>query len=111
MKRYVEAEVALKITQQVHDLRAHAHIQRRCRLIQHQQLRAKRQRACNVDALPLPAGELVRIARQCRLIQPHRPQQLPRLPPQTFRTPINFSVSTVNHQGLRNNIGNLHPRI
>ncbi len=56
------AELVLQIDQQVDDLRLHRHVQRRHRLIADDQVRARRQRARDADALPLAAGEFVRIA-------------------------------------------------
>jgi hypothetical protein len=50
-------------------LRPNAHIERRNRLIQNQQLRAQSQGAGNIDALPLPARELVRVTAERRLVQ------------------------------------------
>ena len=74
-KKVGQPVLALQPPQQVHNLRSHAHIQRRNGLIQNQQLRPERQRARNVDPLPLPAAELVRMPSQRRLIQPHFAQQ------------------------------------
>ena len=45
----------LKAAQEIHDLRAHADIERRDRFIEDQQLRSKRECAGDVDALSLPA--------------------------------------------------------
>ena len=58
-----EAQPLLQIAQQVEDLRADRHIERRDRLVADDQLRLDRERARDHDALALPAGELVRIAR------------------------------------------------
>ena len=63
--------LALQAAEQVHDLRSHAHIESRDRLIQNQQLGPKGQRAGNVDALALTAGELVRMTRKRRLVHAH----------------------------------------
>ena len=48
--------------QQVDDLRLDRHVERRDRLVGHDQLRVERERAGDADALPLAAGELVRVA-------------------------------------------------
>jgi hypothetical protein len=64
-----QAVFALQPPQQVHDLRAHTHIQSRNRLVEDQQPGPQRQRAGDVDALPLPAAELVRMASQRRLVE------------------------------------------
>ena len=57
-----ELSLLLQFCQQIEDLRLHRHIQRRRRLIQQQYLRLKNQRSGYRHALPLPAGELMRIA-------------------------------------------------
>jgi hypothetical protein len=53
--------LALQVDQQVDDLRLDRDVERRDRLVAHDQARPERQRACDADALPLPAGELMRI--------------------------------------------------
>ena len=60
---YAMPSSRLQLDQQVEDLRAHRDVQRRDRLVAHQQRRPQRERAGDHDALPLAAGELVRIAR------------------------------------------------
>jgi hypothetical protein len=59
----------LQAPQQIHDLRPYTYIEGRDRLIEHQQLGPERQSAGNVDALALPAGELVGKAAQGRLVE------------------------------------------
>ena len=65
-----QAELVLKLLEQVDDLRLHGHVERRHRLVGDDQLRVQRQRPGDADALALPAGELVRdsgcSARGCR---------------------------------------------
>jgi hypothetical protein len=61
--------LVLKATQKVHDLRAHADIERRDRFIENQQLRSKRERARDVDALALSTGKLVRMAVEGGLVE------------------------------------------
>src|SRR5882757_3404293 len=56
-----EAVLALQVDQQVDHLRLDRDIERRYRLITYNQARRERQRAGDADALPLPAGELMRI--------------------------------------------------
>ena len=51
----------LQMTKQVDDLRLNGHIQRRHRLIRHQQLRLHAQGTGDVHPLPLTAGQLRRI--------------------------------------------------
>ena len=57
-----QPEVALQRLEQVDDLRADRHVERRDRLVEHDHLRVERERAREADALPLAAGELVREA-------------------------------------------------
>ena len=59
-----ELEPVLQVLQQVEDLRLDRHVERRHRLVAHHELRVERQRAGDADALPLAAGERVRIAAQ-----------------------------------------------
>ena len=54
--------LGLNVLQQVHHLRADRYVERRDRLVAHDQLRLDGERAGNPDALALPAGEFVRIA-------------------------------------------------
>ena len=57
-----QAELALQAAEQVEHLSLDGHVERAHGLIAHDQLRAERQSARDVDALTLAAGELVRIA-------------------------------------------------
>ena len=57
-----QAEFLLQILHQVDHLRLNRHIERAHRFVGDDDLRIGRQRARDADALPLPAGELVRIA-------------------------------------------------
>ena len=57
-----EAELVLELLEQVDDAGLDADVERRHRLVEHDQLRLDRERAGDADALPLTAGELVRIA-------------------------------------------------
>ena len=65
-----EAEPPLQVAQQVEHLRADRHVERRDRLVAHDQLRLDRERARDHDALALPAGEFVRIARREARLEP-----------------------------------------
>ncbi len=51
----------LEVLQQVDDLALHRHVERRDRLVAHQDLGPQRERTGDPDALPLAAGELVRV--------------------------------------------------
>src|SRR5882757_11226357 len=56
-----EAVLALQVDQQVDHLRLDRDVERRYRFITYNKARPERQRAGNADALPLPAGELMRV--------------------------------------------------
>ena len=56
-----ETVLALQVDQQIDHLRLDRDVERRYRLVAHDQARPERQRACDADALPLSAGELMRI--------------------------------------------------
>ena len=55
-----EPELVLQVLEQVDDAGLDRHVERRDRLVEHQQLRVERQRPRDADALALTAGELVR---------------------------------------------------
>src|SRR5262245_66401484 len=57
-----KAELALQILQQVHDLRLDGNIERRDRLVAHDEIGFSRERARNGGALAPSAGALVRAA-------------------------------------------------
>ena len=71
-----ETEVALQRLEQVDDLRADRDVERRDGLVEHDHLWVERERAGEADALPLPAGELVREPVRVLGAQAHRAQQL-----------------------------------
>ena len=62
MNRYGEAELVLQVLEQVDDAGLDRDVERRHRLVEHEQLRVERERAGDADALALAAGELVRVA-------------------------------------------------
>ena len=57
-----QMQPALQLAQQIQDLRLDRDVQRRGRLVQHQEARLQRQRAGDGDALALAAGEFMGIA-------------------------------------------------
>ena len=57
-----EPEIALQLLQQIHDLSAHADVERGYWLIANDELGPQRQGAGDPDALTLSAGEFVRVA-------------------------------------------------
>jgi hypothetical protein len=76
MNRYDRLQIALQLHQQIDDLRLNRHIQRRHRLVAHDQPGIERQRTRDPDALALPARELVRIGIHLRRAQPDPAKQL-----------------------------------
>ena len=70
-----KAEAILQILQQVQDLRPDRHVERRDRLVEHDEAGLEGDGAGDPDPLPLAAGELVRIARGGSRFQAHRAQQ------------------------------------
>ena len=73
-----QAAFALELGKQREDGGAVMRVQRRHRLVAHQQVRIGRQRARDRDSLALAAAELMRIAIEHRRFQPHCFQQLRR---------------------------------
>ena len=57
-----EAEIPLQLFEQRQDLRLHGDVERRHRLVEHQNLRIEDQRAGDGDALPLAARQSPRLA-------------------------------------------------
>ena len=55
-----EPQALLELVQQDEDAGLHRDVERRCRLVEHDQLRVERQRPGDGDALALAAAELVR---------------------------------------------------
>src|SRR5580698_9543650 len=68
--------LALQIDQQVDDLGLDRYVERRHRLVAHDQLRPERQRPRDADALALTAGELMRIVLHLIRPQPDLIEQL-----------------------------------
>ena len=71
-----EAKALLQLLHQVDDLRLDRHVERRHRLVGHDQARLDGQRAGDGDALALAAGEFVRIAPRMVGPQPYQLEQL-----------------------------------
>src|SRR4051812_37550917 len=57
-----EPELALKLREQIDDLRADAHVESGDRLVAHDEFGAESERARDADTLALTAGKLVRVA-------------------------------------------------
>ena len=101
-----EPEPVLQIAQQVQDLRADRHIQRRHRLVADDEFRFHRERAGNGDALALAAGEFVGIATRKARLEPDQAQQF--LDPFTAACGRN---QVVQAQGLGQDLAHGHARI
>ena len=71
-----QAELVAQVVEQVDDAGLDRHVQRRHRLVQDEQARVQRERAGDADALPLAAGELVRVARGVLGVEPDQCHQL-----------------------------------
>ena len=71
-----DAELGLQVAQQVEDLRADRDVERRDRLVEHDELRRQRQRPGDGDALALAARELVREQVGGPVRQPDQIEQL-----------------------------------
>ena len=105
-KKISKAELALQLRQQIHNLRAHAYIQRRDRFVGDNELRPQRQSAGNPNPLPLAPVKLMRKALGRRLVQSNRTQQL-RHP---FAALLR-ALLLVNHQRFGNDLIHSHTRI
>src|SRR5687767_14316717 len=62
----------LQSLHQVHDLSLDRNVERRYGLIGDDEFRIDRQRTCDADTLPLPAGKFVRVAFDESTAEPHR---------------------------------------
>ena len=105
-KQVRQPALALQLLQQVDNLRLNRHIQRRHRLVAHDNLRIKNQRARQADALPLTTGELVRIT-----IEMLRPQADLRHDVQRPRHPLVLVADMVNRQHFHQHVANALPRV
>ena len=70
-----QLELLLQIHQQVDDLRLHRDVERRDRLVEHQERRIEGQRAGQADSLALTAAEFVRISLEMRGIEADEAEQ------------------------------------
>ena len=71
-----QVELVLEILEEVEDLGLDRHVERRHRLVTHDQLGSERERASDPDPLALAARELVRVAVVVLRVQPHELHQL-----------------------------------
>jgi hypothetical protein len=65
-----EIVLGLQVAQEVDHLRLHAHVERRGRLVEHDEARVEHHRPRDRNALALPARKLVRIAEARLRIEP-----------------------------------------
>ena len=103
---YVSPKSRLQRLEQVDDLRANRHVERRDRLVEDDQLRVERERPRDADALPLAAGELVREAVRVLGREADRAQQLV-----DARRALLAAVAAVDAQRLGDDVADRHPRI
>src|ERR687895_1913497 len=78
-KQIGELEVVLEVVEQVDDLGLNRHVERRNRLVEHDQPRLQREGPRHPDPLPLAARELVREPVHVLLLEPDLAEQLPNL--------------------------------
>ena len=76
MNTYARPSSVLQVLEQVDDAGLDRHVERRHRLVEHEQLRVERERPGDADALALAAGELVREPVGVLGVQPDERHQL-----------------------------------
>ena len=96
----------LQVLQQVDDLGLHRDVQRRHGLVADDQVGVQGQRPGDADALPLPAGERVRVAARVLRAQPDDGQQLG--DPVAQRLPLQHLV---DDEGLGDHPADGHPGV
>jgi hypothetical protein len=102
-----DAELSLKVFEQVDHLRLHGHVESGHRFIADQHLRPHGQCAGDADPLPLATGELVRVAVVVVGVEPHEGQQLPN--PRAALAPR--SKALVDLERLADDLLDRHPRV
>ncbi len=100
-----EAEALLQVLQQVHHLRLHRDVERRHRFVADDELRLDGERARDRDALPLAAGELVRVALRVRRRQADDAQQL------GHALALAPGVQAVQRERLGEHVADRHARV
>ena len=101
-----QPELRLQILEQIDNLRLDRDIERGDRFVRHDEFRIDGERACDTDALPLAAGELVRIAVRVIGLQADESQQL-------LNSALRFLAArdVVNAQRFAHDVADGHPRI
>ena len=102
-----EAMLPLQVLKEGHDLRLYGNVEWRNGLVGDDQFGVDGYAAGDGDALALPAGDLGRKLVAVAGVQPDKREQFVHFGPQPDLTGIN----TIDNQGLRNDVGNLHARI
>src|SRR3954454_16287905 len=101
-----EIEPVLEVHEQIEDLRLDRHVEGRDRLVEDDELRLQGKSPGDTNALPLTAGELVRIA-QCRgVLEADEAQELAN--PFHPRSPRPYAM---DFEGLGNDLADGHPGI
>src|SRR6266851_1818227 len=101
-----QLQLLLQIHQQVHDLRLHRDVERRDRLVEHEERRVQRERAGEPDALPLAAAELMRISLEMRRVQTDQLEQF-----RDARLPLGACAQLVDDERLLDNLPRTHARV
>ena len=101
-----QAELLLQVLQQVEDLRLHRDVQRRDGLVAEDELRVDGEGARDADALPLPAGELVREPVVVLRVEPDDLEELLHAPLALGRSP-----DPVHLEGFRDREADALPRV
>src|SRR4051794_17156555 len=101
-----EPELVLEVLEEVEDLGLDRDVERRDRLVTHDQLRVQGQCTGDADALPLPPGELVRVAIDEVGTEPDDVEQ-----PLGGLAPRLSCPELVDDQRLGDDVADGHPRI
>ena len=105
-KEISQTELPLQLRQQIHNLRPHADVERRNRLIGHNKFRTQGESARDPDALPLSPAELMRKPGQHRLVEADGAEQFGNASPARRQT-----HRLVNHQRFADDIFHIHAGI
>src|SRR5690242_3562133 len=103
-----EAKLALQVGHEVHDLRAHADVERRYRFVGDDETRTQREGSRNPDALALAPAEFVRVAAQGGLVETDGAQKFGG---RNRRRLVALHAAAVHDRRLLENLPDAHPRI
>ncbi|ELZ80681.1 hypothetical protein C454_10261 [Haloferax gibbonsii ATCC 33959] len=112
-KEVRQPELRLEVVEQVQHLRLHGHVERRHRLVEHDEVRFERERAGDTDTLALAAGELVGVAVEVVRREADPLQQVGDLvaPPLAFRLAVGGLGNPVNLQRFGDDVADGHSRV